>query len=67
MSRLFDNFNLPDLVAYCKRHSLKATGKKKDVIKRILESLSGGTPKSEKRKAETEPMSDDAKKTKAEL
>jgi len=39
---LYDNFNLPDLHSYCKQENLKASGKKKDVIKRILHYLETG-------------------------
>src|SRR5688572_29180805 len=35
-NQLYDNFNLPDLVEFCKQEGLKSTGKKKDVINRIL-------------------------------
>jgi len=41
---LYDNFNLPDLVQYCKNNNLKTHGKKKEVIKRILEHLFAGAP-----------------------
>lgn len=39
---LYDNFNLPDLVNYCKKHDLKTSGKKKEVIQRILHYLNTG-------------------------
>ena len=39
---LFDNFNLPDLVQYCKNNELKTSGKKKDVINRILAFMKTG-------------------------
>jgi hypothetical protein len=52
---LFDNFNLPDLINYCKEGKLKVSGKKKDVINRILLHLSGEveTKKTKKRKAKS--------------
>ena len=39
---LYDNFNLPDLVKFCKQHNLKAHGKKNDLIKVILNYLYAG-------------------------
>jgi len=35
-TKMFDNFNLPDLQLYCKNEGLKISGRKPDVIKRIL-------------------------------
>lgn len=39
---LYDNFNLPDLVAYCKQESLKVSGKKPELIKRIVKYIETG-------------------------
>jgi len=50
---LYDNFNLPDLVKYCKQKHLVSSGKKKDVINRILNHMKTGLveePKKKKRK-----------------
>jgi len=46
---LYDNFNLPDLVNYCKQEDLKTTGKKKDVIKRMLHYLHTGEKEEQKK------------------
>jgi len=39
---LYDNFNLPDLQGYCKQESIPSSGKKKEIIKRILGYLETG-------------------------
>lgn len=65
---LYDNFNLPDLVAYCKEEGLKSTGKKKDVINRILNYRSTGEKEepgeSKKRKRSASRSKSPAKKSK---
>jgi len=48
---LYDNFNLPDLAKFCKEKGIKSSGKKNDLIKRILHYLATGevaAPKKEK-------------------
>jgi len=47
---LYDNFNLPDLAVYCKEHGIKATGKKKEVIKRILHFVATGEKEEQKKR-----------------
>jgi len=48
---IFDNFNLPELAKYCKEKGLKTSGKKKDVIKRVLHFIeTGSTEEPQKRK-----------------
>jgi hypothetical protein len=47
---LYDNFNLPDLVKFCKQKKLVCSGKKKDVINRILAYLKTGVPEEPKKK-----------------
>jgi len=37
--KLYDNFNLPDLQRFCKLHELRSHGKKKDLIKSIVNFL----------------------------
>jgi hypothetical protein len=37
--RMFDTYNATDLLDYCRKHGLKTTGKKKDLIHRILHFL----------------------------
>jgi len=59
---LYDNFNLPDLVTYCKENDLKVSGKKKEVIQRILNKVNGveekpKAPKKRKASAETKKRS----------
>jgi len=39
---IFDNFNIPDLHKFCKDKGLKISGKKKDIIKRIIAYLETG-------------------------
>jgi len=59
---MFDNFNLPDLVNYCKENDLRTTGKKKEVIKRILAHLAG-EPEVTKTKTKKRKATGGAKKT----
>jgi len=48
---LRDNFNLPDLVKFCKLKGLPSSGNKKDVMKRIVTYLeTGDVPETKKRK-----------------
>jgi len=66
---LFDNFNLPDLVNYCKQENITYGGKKPVVIKRILSHLKGEkepekSPK--KRKAASPKIKKTSKKAKTD-
>jgi len=58
---LFDHFNIPDLHKFCKEKGLKVSGKKKEIIKRILSYLETGKteepPKKGKRVAPKEKKS----------
>jgi len=47
---LYDNFNLPDLVRYCKQQQLRSLGNKRMVIKRILHFLETGEKETTKEK-----------------
>jgi len=59
---LYDNFNLPDLVAFCKQNGIKASGKKKEVIKRILSYLHTGEVQQQKIKPKRKRESGDSGK-----
>jgi len=59
---LYDNFNLPDLVKYCKEKKLTVSGKKKEVINRILNYLKTGVVE-EKKKGKKRKASSSAKKS----
>jgi len=39
---LYDHYNLPDLQAYCRQENIKISGKKPQLIKRVLEYLDKG-------------------------
>lgn len=47
---LYDTYNATDLVEYCRKHGLMVTGKKKDLIHRILHYLETGEKGAPKRK-----------------
>lgn len=59
---LYDNFNLPDLVKYCKQKSLVCSGKKKDVINRILGYLKTGVVEEPKKKGKKRKAASSASK-----
>jgi hypothetical protein len=71
---LYDNFNLPDLAAYCKQEGLKISGKKPQLIKRILEYLETGKKdepapagKGKRKATDKAPKKETAKKQKKEV
>jgi len=61
---LYDNFNLPDLQGYCKKESIPSSGKKKDIIKRILGYLETGKVEPQIAKKRGKPKKKIAPKTK---
>ncbi len=67
---LYQGYNADELVEFCRKNSLKVTGKKPDVIKRILAWLNGdtettmSTKKEKKRKSESPSKSKSPKKVK---
>jgi len=67
---LYDHYNLPDLQGYCKKENLKVSGKKPELIKRILQYLEKGKveekPSKKRKRGSSAKKSSGAKKQKKE-